>query len=84
MILQQHQDRQIETRIMIKQGIGLLLLFMFILPILEIMRLATLLTRRFSGNDMTLIKTDSLLKMMGICISVMMIATFFILLYTGN
>lgn len=69
---------------MIKQGIGLLLLFMFILPILEIMRLATLLTRRFSGNDMTLIKTDSLLKMMGICISVMMIATFFILLYTGN
>lgn len=69
---------------MIKQGIGLLLLFMFILPILEIMRLATLLTRRFSGNDMTLIKTDSLLKMMGICISVMMIATFFILLYSGN
>lgn len=69
---------------MIKQGIGLLLLFMFILPILEIMRLATLLTRRFSSNDMTLIKTDSLLKMMGICISVMMIATFFILLYTGN
>ena len=69
---------------MIKQGIGLLLLFMFILPILEIMRLATLLTRRFSGNDMTLIKTDSLLKMMGVCISVVMIATFFILLYTGN
>lgn len=69
---------------MIKQGIGLLLLFMFTLPILEIMRLATLLTRRFSGNDMTLVKTDSLLKMMGICISVMMIATFFILLYTGN
>lgn len=69
---------------MIKQGIGLLLLFMFILPILEIMRLSALLTRRFSGNDTTLIKTDSLLKMMGICISVMMIATFFILLYTGN
>lgn len=69
---------------MIKQGIGLLLLFMFILPILEIMRLSALLTRRFSSNDMALIKTDSLLKMMGICISVMMITTFFILLYTGN